>query len=153
MNSVWEVGVLKSSGLHTSDLGQWGDLYPKSNCQRGPETLGCLGQAVLSHAKGTHRRREIIIAQIIQIVLHSDVKINQKGNPENFLYVSRYFWLLSAPQGAVCHRRSFVPWRIVLDIKNCHLFVSDKQQRALGAEMHKKNFSYLKELRGSGKRG
>jgi len=107
-------------------LGWWGDLYPKPNCQRGSEILGCLGQAVLSRAKGTHQRREIIIAQILQIVLHSDIKINQKCNPENFLYVFRYFWLLSAPWGAACHKSSLVPWRVVLDIKNYHLLVSGK---------------------------
>lgn len=90
--------------------------------------------------------------QILQRVLHSDVKINQKGNPENFLYVSRYFLLISASQRSACHKSSFVPWRVVLDIKNYHLLVSDKQQRAVGAEMHKKDFSCLKDLRISGKR-
>lgn len=127
MNSVWEESATKFSGLHTSELGWWGDLYPKPSCQRGSEILGCLGQAVLSRVKGTHQRREIITVQILQRVLHSDVKMNQKGNPENFLYVSRHFWLLSAPQGAACHKSSFVPWRVVLDIKNYHLLVSDKQ--------------------------
>lgn len=34
----------------------------------------------------------------------------------------------------------------VLGIKNYHLLVSDKQLRAVGAEMHKKDFSCLKEL-------
>lgn len=40
----------------------------------------------------------------------------------------------------------------VLDIKNYHLLVSDKEQRAVGAEMHKNNFSCLKEFRVSGNR-
>ena len=41
----------------------------------------------------------------------------------------------------------------VLDIKNYHLLVSDKEQREVGAEMHKNDFSWLKEFRVSGNRG
>lgn len=66
--------------------------------------------------------------------------------------VKLYFYFPSAPQGAVCC------WIIlcalqnrVLDIKNYRLLVSDKEQRAVSAEMHKNDFfSCLKEFRISG---
>ena len=78
------------------------------------------------------------------------MKINQKGNPENFPCETGYFNLLSAPQGVVGCRIHFALQNRVLDIKNCHLLVSDKEQRAVGTEMHKNDFSCLKEFRVSG---
>lgn len=80
------------------------------------------------------------------------MKINPRDNAENFLCGTGDCSLLSVPQG--CCRIHFVPCRIEsLTQKNYHSLVSDKEQRAVEAEMPKNDFSCHKEFRVSGSRG